>query len=99
MKETINDVVAKNKDAIDSQEKEKKLEKYEHLDFHESETDNDDEPFKHVKWQASHFGPNADKEIQNMDHILNTNVFVGLSPLNTLQVFQTKFYGLKNPPK
>jgi len=48
--EPIHDVVANNKDAIDSQEKEKELEKYEHLDFHESKTNNNDEPSRHVRW-------------------------------------------------
>jgi hypothetical protein len=46
----IHDVAAKNKDAIDSHEKEKNLEKYEHLDFHESKTNSNDEPSRHVRW-------------------------------------------------
>ncbi len=56
LKEIINDVVpihdvaAKNKDAINNQEKEKELEKYEHLDFHEFKTNNNDEPSMHVRW-------------------------------------------------
>jgi hypothetical protein len=56
LKEIVNDVVpihdvaSKNaKDAINSQEKEKELEKYEHLNFHEFETNNDDEPFGCVR--------------------------------------------------
>jgi hypothetical protein len=56
LKEIINDVVpihdvaAKNKDAINNQEKEKDFEKYEHLDFHESKTNSNDEPSRHVRW-------------------------------------------------
>lgn len=30
--------------------KKKELEKYEHLDFHESKTNSNDEPSRHVRW-------------------------------------------------